>query len=427
MAHGCVRLVGVHHGFLSASPNSQRLLSYVGGHNEGTYMLHPRQMETFRPSNVEDVNIPIGLTHLTEESYDLPLSSPTSMSYFLHRIESATLVREIVDRLPPSYFAAPGKESCDEVYDNIMSLDHKYQQHIESLPPFFQLTIRDTDAHQALLKERPYLEWQRYLINFVLHTQLARLHRPFLIRGSREAKYEHSRLQCIRSAETVIEIRNRAMSDHSTGSFTYVLQHFLTAAIILAMDVCFNPDRDQAPRRKQQVLGACRALEEELNAKLVPSGGSENEEKSSGQLMVRSFQNAVNNLRGTLRKQMRGDEPDGATASSARDTVLSMDGQRRIATHISAAELVSTTGDTRLPGPEPYLGQPGHNMEAMAHGVPHQQTQDTAAGNEDAVRADAPSELWLVDELWDDFFTVGSTFNDTDWDTFFSDVGANMS
>jgi hypothetical protein len=32
----------------------------------------------------------------------------------------------------------------------------------------------------------------------------------------------------------------------------------------------------------------------------------------------------------------------------------------------------------------------------------------------------------MVDELWDEFFTVGSNFKDTDWDTFFSGVGANM-
>lgn len=49
--------------------------------------------------------------------------------------------------------------------------------------------------------------------------------------------------------------------------------HFLTAAIILAMDVCFNPDKDQIPHRKQQVLRACRALDEDLNAKLVAIGG----------------------------------------------------------------------------------------------------------------------------------------------------------
>ncbi|EHY55747.1 hypothetical protein HRR83_009184 [Exophiala dermatitidis] len=407
---------------------SDWLLSFVGGPNEGTYMLHPRQMETFRPSNVQDLDIPQDVAHVTEESYSSPIDSPTSMSYFLHRIESATLVREVVDCLPPSYFASPGKESSDEIYDNILSLDRKYQQHIESLPPFFQLTIKETASYQALLRAQPYLEWQRYLINLLLHTQLARLHRPFLIRGSREAKYEHSRLQCIRSAETVIEIRNRAMSDQSPGSFTYVLQHFLTAAIILAMDVCFNPDRDQAPRRKQQVMRACRAMEEELNAKVVPSSGPGAEDISSGQLMLRSFQNAVRNLRDTLRKHMpREEEPDGASSSSVRDALPLTHNFSRFVIHRDPAEQVFGTAD--IYRPQPREDEDSRNMQSMASQVTHEQSeqmQNLPARNDDITRADEASEPFLVDELWDDFFTVGSTLNETDWDAFFSDVGANM-
>lgn len=386
-------------------------------------MLHPKQMETLHPSNVEDADIPAGITHLAEDSYNLPISVPTSMSYFLQRIKSATLVREIVDRLPPSFFASPAQESCDEVYDTIMSLDHKYQEQIDSLPPFFQLTISDEESYQAILKEKPYLEWQRYLINLILHTQLARLHRPFLIRGSRNSRYGHSRDQCLRSAETVIEIRNRAMSDHSTGSFTYVLQHFLNAAIILAMDVCFNPDRDQTPHRKQQVLRACRALEEELNAKLLPSGGSATEDVSSGQLMVRSFQNAVRSLRDTLRKQVREDESGGATASAARETVPSTDSQARVATHAISTTPASGTSDPRKP--KPPQGERG-SMNSTASRTQYQQAENMSAISEEVTRTDAPNESLFVDELWDDFFTVGSTFNETDWDTFFFDLGANM-
>lgn len=204
-------------GCRDSAADSRRLLSYVGGHNEGTYMVRPRQMETFRPSNVEHVDIRSHITHATADSYSLLLSSPISMSNFLLQIESATLERQIVDRLPPSYFASLGKEICDDVHDSIISLDHKDQQYIESRPPpLLQLAIRDAESYQLLLNERPFLEWQRYLINFVLRTQLAWLHRVFLIRGSREAKYKQCRPQCVRSTEPVVEIRNRAMSDHST-------------------------------------------------------------------------------------------------------------------------------------------------------------------------------------------------------------------
>ncbi|KAK2839315.1 hypothetical protein FQN49_006259 [Arthroderma sp. PD_2] len=264
------------------------LLSYVGGPNEGTYMLHPAQMETNHPSNVEDDNIPSGITFCSEESYSLPLSSPTSMTYFLCRIQAATLAREVVDRLPPSFLASPGSEICDKVYDSIVFLDLKFQHFLKSLPSFFQLTISDVNTYQSLTSEKPYLEWQRHLINFVIHTQLARLHRPFLICGSMKHKFANSRMQCIKSAETVIEIRNRVIGDHSIGTFTYVLLHFLMAAIILAMDVCFNPDNIHVSQRKGDVLRACRELEAELNAKIIPSGTA-NGNTSGGQVMVKSF------------------------------------------------------------------------------------------------------------------------------------------
>ncbi|OAA58894.1 hypothetical protein LEL_10861 [Akanthomyces lecanii RCEF 1005] len=395
---------------------SDWLMSYNSGPNEGTYLLHPQQMETDHPSNVEDTNIPQGTTFLTEESYALPLTKPTSMTYFIHRIQSATLAREVVDNLPVSFFSSPALESCAELYENVKVMNQKYKRFIESLPPFFQLTIEDERAHAALIREMPHLEWQRYLINFVLHTQLARLHRPFLIRGSRQPEYGESRLQCIQSAEIVVHIRNRVMYNHSVGSFTYVMQHFLNAAIILAMDACFNPDKVHAPRRKQEVLRACRALEHDLNAKLVPVNGTSDEDMSSGQSMVQSFQNAVRNLRSTLKNHVREDDTDN-TNSSAQDIGPLVAPpplqQRRMATRSRPSMSTSNVGN--LPPSEPFTGTGGHGNAA----------DEMPVIEEEAADVNTPPDI-VLDKLWDDFFSVGSTFNDTDWDIFFSDVGANM-
>jgi hypothetical protein len=384
-------------------------------------------METLHPSNVEDADIPIGITYLTEESYNVPLTSPTSMSYFLHRIESATLVRQVVDRLPPSFFSSPALESGDDVYDDVMALDRKYQQFIKGLPPFFQLVIEDVESHQALLKDQPYLEWQRYLINFILHTQLARLHRPFIIRGSRHAKYKHSHRQCIQSAETVIEIRNRALGGHSTGSLIYVLQHFLTAAIILAMDVCFNPDRAHAPRRKQNVLLACRALEEELNAKVLPANGIPTEGVPSGQLMVRSFQNAVQNLRGILRKNVRQDESSDSAAATPSIERKTPRERWRGSNVVTRAGSSSLNAGVNRPSESAASCTQDNGTDAhieVLHGE-NQDAANTATSFDQIGETDGDGDL-VVDALWDDLFTFGATFDDTDWDGFFSGVGANM-
>ncbi|KAL4759113.1 fungal specific transcription factor domain-containing protein [Aspergillus foveolatus] len=416
---------------------SDWLLSYVPGPNEGTYTLHPRQMDIAHPSNIEDSNIPGGTTQVSEESYSLPLSSPTSMIYTLCRIQVATLAREVVDCLPPSFFASPGTECCDEIYDKIIALDQRYQQFLQSLPPFFQLTIQDHMSYQALLVEKPYLEWQRYLINFVVHTQLARLHRPFLIRGSMQRKYAHSRKQCISSAETVIEIRNHAMSNHSVGAFTFVLQHFLMAAIILAMDVCFNPGNTKIPlpQRKQYVLQACRALEVELNAKTIPANGAAGESTSNSQLMFRSFRRAVQNLRGLLRKRMSEDDAGSAatTEALAQDESISC-GKRPGMAYPAAADETPSGNIVVNQASQPTAQSSGSEKPTEASYHPYlaqqPQTPTTRPPHDEQVSREleerhGPGGL-IVDEFWDEFFTAGSTFNDADWDMFLLDTGEQI-
>lgn len=411
-------------------------MSYVPGPNEGTYTLHPRQMDIAHPSNVEDGNIPGGTTHVSE-SYSLPLSSPTSMTYTLCRIQVATLTRDVVDCLPPSFFASPGNECCDEIYGKIIVLDQKYQQFLQSLPSFFQLTIQDYMSYKALLAEKPYLEWQRYLINFVVHTQLARLHRPFLIRGSMQHIYAHSRKQCISSAETVIEIRNHAMSNHSVGAFTFVLQHFLMAAIILAMDVCFNPDNSKiiVPQRKQYVLQACRALEAELNAKMIPANGAAGESTSNGQLMVRTFQRAVQNLRDLLKKRMSEDEAGSvATAEAlAQDASISRGKRSGMAYPAAVNEKPSGTivvnqasqRTAQSNGLENTTGASYNPSLAQQPQIPTTRPPHDEQVSRELEERHGPGGL-IVDELWDEFFTAGSTFNDADWDTFLLDAGEQI-
>ncbi|KAL4972733.1 hypothetical protein BDW66DRAFT_154440 [Aspergillus desertorum] len=368
---------------------SDWLLSYVPGPNEGTYTLHPQQMETNHPSNVEDSDIPGGIIRVSEESYSLPLSSPTSMTYSLCRIQVATLVREVVDCLPPSFFVSPGTECCDEVYNKIITLDQKYQQFLRSLPPFFQLTVQDYANHQGS-SVRETVSGVAALPHQLRGSHAAGATRSFLIRGSMQHKFAYSRMQCIRSAETVIEIQNHAMSNHTVGAFTFVLQHFLMAAMISAMDVCFNPDNIHVPvpQRKQYVLQACRALEGELKAKTIPPNGEANENTYNSQLMVRSFQRAVQSLCGLLRKRMNED------GTSCR--------------HIIGNQASHTTGTP--------------SEDRRNHNATHEQQR--TYGEQDAGELEGthdPSEL-TVDELLDEFFTVGSTLNDTGWDTFSLDV-----
>jgi len=88
-------------------------------------MLHPSQIETFHPSNAEDCDIPTGITHITEDSYSKPLSTPTTITYFLWRLQIATPSREVTDLLTPTFCTSPDIDNSDEMYSNIFLLDQK--------------------------------------------------------------------------------------------------------------------------------------------------------------------------------------------------------------------------------------------------------------------------------------------------------------
>ena len=308
------------------------------------------------------------------------------------------------------------------MYANILHLDQKYQQLLKSLPPFFQLTNRmDPIAYATLIKQKPYLEPQRYLIAFVLHTNLARLHRRFLIRGSTQPKFAYSRMQCIQSAETVLEVRNLVIGNESVGSFTYIfLAHFFMAAVILAMDVCFNPNEIRVEQRKKDVLRACRVLEEELSEKMEPASDLGDGGDSNGHLMLRAFQKAVLNLRGLLRKNSKEKPSVAGTVPGATE------GMQDVGDEIVNRRDLQTkrqgNAQERTMSSEYYTRHPGNHTSTL---VPSPQEHPTPLPPPPYDEFE-PSGDFAVDDMWQEFFTVGPDFNSTDWDTFLIDLDEQM-
>ncbi len=390
---------------------------------EGTYILHPNQIQVHHPSNVEDEEIPTGLTFITEESYKKPLSTPTSISYFLQRLQVATISREVTDLLTPTFCTSPEIDNSDEMYAKILLLDQKYQQLLKSLPPFFQLTNRmDPNAYDTLTKEKPYLEPQRYLLAFVIHTNLARLHRRFLIRGSTQPKFAYSRMQCIQSAETVLEVRNLVIGNGSVGSFTNIfLAHFFMAAVILAMDVCFNPNEIRVEQRKQDVFRACRVLEEDLSAKMEPASDLGNGGGSNGHRMLRAFQTAVRNLRGLLRNTNSKDKLLQVEAASGTTHITHEFGDQSI-NRMNFSSERQESAQKRAMNSENYATQ-SEKYSTNLDSTPQEQQTTLPPPPYDEFQ---PSGEFAVDDMWQEFFTVGPDFNSTDWDSFLIDLDEQM-
>lgn len=208
------------------------------------------------PSNTDDEFITS-----TGIQQNHPLSVPTSMSAFIMRVKCAALCREVIDTLPSILL-----DSTEPNYDTILALDAKFQDHLNELPVYFKTDPASIEQSREICKHRPTIAWQRISIHFAIHTRLCRLHRPYHLEGITNSKYAYSHKVCIQSAQTILELR-RSMDEIGlevglkAGRFLTVMHHVFFAALILAMDVSFNPSAPDAEDRKTKVMAAYQTLE----------------------------------------------------------------------------------------------------------------------------------------------------------------------
>ncbi|KAI9730172.1 MAG: hypothetical protein M1818_008266 [Claussenomyces sp. TS43310] len=232
------------------------IFSYLGGPQSGTYSIHPEQMNVLYPANADDVDI----TPQEVRSRDFA-ATPTEMTYSISKIWMARAIRELVDSACKAGFEVDELE-----YDKVLESDRNFTECIQRLPPFFQIDETSRRQNQAIDRERPYIAWQRNLIHFGLHTRLARLHRPHLLRGYKDPKYAYSRMRCLQSARAVIDME-RIMRE-TKGGFNPdssrlwpVVHHYFMATVKLVMDYCYHRNDPQAAEKKQEILNCYRVLE----------------------------------------------------------------------------------------------------------------------------------------------------------------------
>ena len=226
-----------------------------GGTQEGTYNIHPKHMKVLLPRNADDED-------LGDENINLPLSEPTSLSYFLQRTRMGELSRSIADCLPLTL-----SDPEETNYDDVIHLDGKFENFLAELPVFFRLDDESLQQSREIDRKYPQIPIQRYMINGGAHTRRYKLHQPFLIRGSPNDRYSYSRDACLRSARAVIRTQ-RYLDKESTTAFASVhhrlcaVIHFVFSAImVLVMDLCFNKVEGQDEERRAEVLSACKVLE----------------------------------------------------------------------------------------------------------------------------------------------------------------------
>ena len=226
-----------------------------GGAQEGTYTIHPKHTKVVTPRNVNDKEI-------GNENINLPLSEPTSMSYFLQRTRLAELSRSVADYMPLTL-----SDPETTAYEDVVYLDGKFEKFLGELPVFFRLDDESLERSRDIDQKYPQIPIQRYMINGGTHTRRYKLHQPYLVRGSHGSHYSYSRDACLRSARAVINVQNH-LEGETTQAFASVhhrlcaVVHFVfSATMVLVMDLCFNKIEGQDEQRRAEVMNACKTLE----------------------------------------------------------------------------------------------------------------------------------------------------------------------
>ena len=225
---------------------------------EGTYSINPRHSHVNKPMNVDDDDLS------GENVSDKPLSIPTEMSYFLIRTHGGEVCRSLADLVHP---LASGVNSVD--YEEIVALERTTATITEHMPFYFQLDEESRKKTEPYLRKYPQLATQRYLLQQGLHCHRSRIHRPFLIRGSLDARFHFSRTACLESVRKSLEIR-RLLNQEKRGAvlpiarLNFVLYHIFMAALTLALDLCFNKSATEAEdqSRRAELKEACLMLQE---------------------------------------------------------------------------------------------------------------------------------------------------------------------
>lgn len=360
-----------------------RLQSFHGSPQEGSYTFHPKHMNVNLPSNTDDEFITT-----TGIQQEFPLSVPTSMSAFIMRVKSSSLCREVIDTLPPVLL-----ESTEPDYDTILELDAKFQTFLNDLPVYFKLDPASIEQSRDICKKRPTIAWQRISLHFGVHTRLCLLHRPYHLEGITNSKYAYSHKVCIQSAQTVLELR-RSMDELGpevglkAGRFLIVVHHVFFAALILAMDVSFNPHAPDAESRKTKVLAAYQTLEKS---------------KQESNYLMEGIQKNLQTLMSTLQK-------DRPQASQLTSQVAST------APYHPRAHDQSTHGENEAQ----ISSGPSHSA---ALSPPSATMTDGSLAGTITLSNDINEEGW--EQLWSEFAAIAPGLDAPQWSLLLEDVDFN--
>lgn len=164
----------------------------MGDATDRIYAIHPKHMKVNYPS------------HVADSEMGTPFYGPRSEMAVMQmnaRIRLAEICRDIVDALP-----LDGGDIELLPYSKIAALDGRFEKIISEWP------LHDT-RFPTTDREAQRIASQRSIGILSVHARRAKLLRPLLQIRDMAEKFEPFRIQCLRSAEAVIEIASTLLSE----------------------------------------------------------------------------------------------------------------------------------------------------------------------------------------------------------------------
>lgn len=198
-----------------------------------------------RPCNIDD-------DMLNDQApVNLPLDTPTSVSYLLQRIRLEEVCHDISD--------ASGSivVSNDAEYNRIKEIDERIQEFERELPPFFKADkLQDNNMSDYGQGYRQAISTQRFLLNFVLHRQRCQMHLPYFIKGITEPKFAISHNACVESASIIIHLERQLRGESLPFAtvrrrMNIKMRSIFVATIILVLSACVGHGQDSFNRSQE--------------------------------------------------------------------------------------------------------------------------------------------------------------------------------
>ncbi|CAO2658204.1 Nn.00g059270.m01.CDS01 [Neocucurbitaria sp. VM-36] len=225
------------------------LVSMAQGPSEAVYLVQPKFTASNIPKHINDDDL--GNPNIQER----PLTEPTTMSYVLHRLKVAEIVRCILDVIP--------HDPSDATYEMILSLDSKFDSLSQDLPAFFRVENADSDETKVIVRSHPYIPIQRLMLNMTINIFRCKLHFPYLAGNPSKSLHAFSRDASLKAARNLLSAHRDMISSEISNSADFMkiqgtVFHIFMGALVLATDLCCNQprgaDRDRQSSELTMVL-----------------------------------------------------------------------------------------------------------------------------------------------------------------------------